>query len=137
MKVVKTDFIQSLTDSEQRAELHFHCAEVVGHVTGGLKEQLGVGWVVQGLSTVREAENRNESVGWSVPMQLGQLCLLAGMWRSGFHSPTEPWRAEKGEEPYLPDDDFSRGWSSGPKKPPLRCRRYVYISRGQRKDSQW
>lgn len=96
-----------------------------------------MGWVMQGLSTVREAKSLNGSVGWSVPMQLGQLCLLAGMWRSRFHPLTETEREEKGEEPYLAHDDFSRGWSSGPKEAPLRCRRYVYISRGQRKDSQW
>lgn len=61
-----------------------------------------MGWVVQGLSTVREAKSLNGSVGWSVPMQLGQLCLLAGMWRSRFHPLTETEREEKGEEPYLP-----------------------------------
>lgn len=33
-------FYSVTTNSEQRAELHFRCAEVVGHVTGGLKEQL-------------------------------------------------------------------------------------------------
>ena len=31
-------FYSVTTNSEQREELHFHCAEVVGHVTSELKE---------------------------------------------------------------------------------------------------
>ena len=36
-------FYSVTTNSEQREELHFHCAEVVGHVTSELKAQLGWG----------------------------------------------------------------------------------------------